>query len=209
MSNPTNPSQPDAAPDDGNARPQEAAPESALQDVGLHEKIIAIDPADNSTYPIDKLEAHLRNVPHVAISIFLFNDNHLLIQQRAATKYHSAGLWANTVCSHPRWNESPQTCAERRLQEELGCTAELTGFGSIDYNAQVGELHENEHVHCFFGTLANRQLADRFNPVEVAAIDWLTVPQIIEKIETEPNRFTEWFKIYMSTHRSMINSIIS
>jgi len=152
LSNRTNTSKPGAAADDTNARPQQAAPESALQDIGLHEKIIAIDPADDSTYPIDKLEAHLHNVPHVAISIFLFNDNHL--------------------------------------------------------HARVGELYENEYVHCFFGTLANRQLADQFNPVEVAAIEWLTVPQIIKKIETEPNRFTEWFKIYMSTHRNMINDVI-
>jgi len=95
------------------------APASALLDIGLHEKIIAIDPV-NGAYPIDKLEAHLQNVPHVAISIFVFDNKHLLLQQRAATKYHSAGLWANTVCSHPRWNESPEACAERRMDEELG-----------------------------------------------------------------------------------------
>lgn len=214
MNKPTNSNQappqnsPKSAPQSPQQSPPQSPPQSALQDIGLHEKIVAIDSANSNTYPIDKLEAHLRNVPHLAISIFLFNDEHLLIQQRADTKYHSAGLWANTVCSHPRWNETPEACAQRRLHEELGCAAELTSFGNIDYNAQVGDLYENEYVHCFFGKLADRQLANNFNPLEVAAIDWLTVPQIIEKIDSQPETFTEWFKIYMSTHRDMINGVI-
>jgi len=73
----------------------------------------------------------------------------------------------------------------------------------------VGELYENEYVHCFYGRLQQRNQADNFNPVEVAAIEWLTIPQILTEIEKQPQRFTEWFKIYMSTHRDMIESVIS
>lgn len=184
------------------------APSSALRDIGLHESIIAIDPV-NGNYPVDKLDAHLRNIPHLAISIFLFNNSHLLLQKRASTKYHSAGLWANTVCSHPRWDELPLACANRRLQEELGCTSKLTACGNINYVAQVGELHENENVHCFFGELHERSDANNFNPLEVAETDWLTIPQILDKIKKQPEIFTEWFKIYMSRHRDMIESIAS
>ena len=93
--------------------------------------------------------------------------------------------------------------------EELGCSASLNGFGQIDYEAQVGDLYENESVHCFFGQLQQRGLADNFNPLEVAAIEWLTIPQILRKIEHQPERFTEWFKIYMTTHRDMIEAVIS
>ncbi len=193
---------------DQSAAPVTTPPASALLDIGLHEKIIAIDP-DKGPYPIDKLEAHVHNVPHVAISIFLFDNQHLLLQQRASTKYHSAGLWANTVCSHPRWNETPDACAQRRLMEELGVSASLNGFGQIDYAAKVGDLYENESVHCFVGQLQHRSLADNFNPIEVAAIEWLTIPQILQQIESQPARFTEWFKIYMATHRDMIEAVIS
>lgn len=174
--------------------------------MGLHEQIIAID--DDRSYPIDKLEAHVENIRHIAISIFVFHDGKLLLQQRAATKYHSAGLWANTVCSHPRWDESVGDCADRRLREELGWNTPLSEFGTIDYRAQVGELYENEHVHCFSGQLDSDHFQQRFNPREVAAVEWLTLGEIQRQIELRPETFTEWFKIYMGTHRHMIDALL-
>lgn len=183
-----------------------SVPQSALRDVGLHEQIIAI--GDGSHYPIDKLEAHISDVRHVAISIFVFNNGRLLLQQRAATKYHSAGLWANSVCSHPRWNETVAACADRRLQDELGWHTPLQEFGTIDYRAQVGELFENEHVHCFSGHLTDASRSNRFNPTEVAAVQWQTLPEIEQLIARQPESFTEWFKIYMTTHRHMIDALL-
>lgn len=187
-----------------------SAPPSALNDIGLHEKITAIDNLDaNRFYAIDKLEAHVSNIPHVAISIFVFNNDHLLLQRRAKTKYHSAGLWANTVCSHPRWSESIHDCAQRRLDEELGWQVPLERFGSIDYNAKVGDLFENEHVHCFHGKHNKNHDINTFNPIEVDATEWLTIPEILQQIKKRPQTFTEWFKIYMNDHRQMINALLA
>ncbi len=184
-------------------------PASALQDTGLHEKICAFDQTDRSrSYPIDKLEAHINNIPHMAISIFVFDGDKLLLQQRASTKYHSAGLWANTVCSHPRWKETHAECAVRRLQEELGWKIPLREFGQIDYAAQVGELYENEQVHCFYGQFDARIDVTDFNPGEVSDVEWLTIPEIEDRISQRPELFTEWFKIYMHSHKPMIASLI-
>lgn len=196
-----------------------AAPASALRDTGLHEKITAIG-SDSSTiaatYPIDKLDAHLQNIPHAAISIFVFSHDRLLLQQRAATKYHSAGLWANTVCSHPRWQETASSCAQRRLQEELGWTTSLTAGEKIDYHAQVGELYENEQVQCFFGTLQDEpdaetsieKLSSLFNPVEVSNLRWMNLPEIDSALRTTPEIFSAWFKIYMSIHRDKLQRMM-
>lgn len=182
---------------------------NAIVDNDLRELIIGIDnEADECFYPIEKLDAHVRNIPHVAISIFVLHDQHMLLQQRADTKYHSGGLWANTVCSHPRWDESAHMCASRRMGEELGWGVPLTNFGLIDYAARVGELYENEHVHCFYGRLDKPALPSGFNPDEVAAVEWLTIPEIMEQIVKRPESFTPWFKIYMTQHRTMIDSIL-
>ena len=206
------------------------APASALLDTGLHEKITAINgdfdeiqlDSDNTsvtrpaTYPIDKLDAHLQNIPHAAISIFVFSRNRLLLQQRAATKYHSAGLWANTVCSHPRWQETASTCAQRRLQEELGWTTPLIEGEKIDYHAQVGELYENEQVQCFFGSLQNEpdtetsieNLSSLFNPGEVSELRWMGLQEIDSALRATPEMFSAWFQIYMSIHRDKLQRMM-
>ncbi|HAJ18865.1 MAG TPA: isopentenyl-diphosphate delta-isomerase, partial [Rhodospirillaceae bacterium] len=50
--------------------------------------------SDQSLYPIEKMEAHRRGVFHQAISAFVFSQSgELLIQRRAAEKYHCGGLW--------------------------------------------------------------------------------------------------------------------
>jgi len=157
---------------------------------------------------LENLRLTSANIPHVAVSIFIFDGNRLLLQQRAKTKYHSAGLWANTVCSHPRWNEAINDCAQRRLHEELGWQVPLNFFGVIDYTAKVGDLFENEHVHCLYGKHNNRHNIGDFNPLEVEATEWLTIPEIQQQIESHPHTFTEWFKIYMSKYQSMIDTML-
>ncbi len=53
----------------------------------------------------------------------------MLIQQRALTKYHSGGLWANTCCSHPLPNEPLYHKAiHRRLNEELGMQCDMQTY---------------------------------------------------------------------------------
>ncbi len=185
-------------------------PDSALKDIGLHDEITAIkDLGKQQYYPIDKLQAHIDNIPHVAISVFIFDGENLLLQKRATTKYHSAGLWANTVCSHPKWLESAEDCAHRRLQEELGWQVPLTFFGSIDYAARVGDLFENEHVHCFFGKHSRANNIADYNRVEVEDVDWLTLSQVSDELAGNPSRFTEWFRIYMTHHRQMITDLLN
>ncbi|MEM9778369.1 MAG: NUDIX domain-containing protein, partial [Pseudomonadota bacterium] len=69
--------------------------------------------------PVGKLEAHERGLRHPAVSVFVMDGDRILLQQRALSKYHTPGLWANTCCTHPHWGEDPADCANRRLTEEL------------------------------------------------------------------------------------------
>ena len=64
--------------------------------------------------PVEKLEAHRKGLRHLAISVFVTRGNKVLLQQRALSKYHTPGLWANTCCTHPYWGEDAPTCAARR-----------------------------------------------------------------------------------------------
>ncbi|MFY9241096.1 MAG: NUDIX domain-containing protein, partial [Roseovarius sp.] len=70
--------------------------------------------------PVEKLEVHERGLRHKAVSVFVVSGDDVLIQRRALGKYHTPGLWANTCCTHPNWDEKSLDCAARRMEEELG-----------------------------------------------------------------------------------------
>lgn len=175
---------------------------------GMSELITAIG-EDGGLHPVEKLDAHIRNVQHLAISVFILDGDRLLLQKRAEGKYHSGLLWANTCCSHPRWNETTDDCAPRRLQEELGWTLPLKRFGEITYSADVGGgLFENEIAHCFVAHAPADIPLDRYDPAEVAALEWLSLDQIDGRLASDPGRFTQWFRIYMTRHRHLMEDII-
>lgn len=101
--------------------------------------------------PVEKLEAHRKGLRHKAISVFVMDGDRVLIQRRALGKYHTPGLWANTCCTHPHWDESQEACAARRLTEELGITGlKLDHRDRVEYRADVGGgLIEHEVVDIF------------------------------------------------------------
>ncbi len=169
-------------------------PQSQPADAGL---VIPAIAADGSLYRIGKLDAHKQGTLHLAISAFVYSDGELLIQQRAAGKYHSGLLWANTCCSHPHWDEPMRECAERRLTEELGFTVSLTDAGVVTYKADVGNgLWEHERVHLFLGRADRATLAVAPNPDEVADYRWIGIDDLRAEINTHPERFTAWLRIY-------------
>ncbi len=156
--------------------------------------------ANGSLYPIDKMEAHQQGARHLAISIFLFSGRELLIQRRAAGKYHSGGLWANTCCSHPNWGESMVDCAHRRLYEELGIAASMKRATIIDYDADVGGgLREVEQVHLFHGNVDRESLELKLNPEEVSEVDWVSLDTLKLRMQDRPEQFSAWFKIYLGS----------
>lgn len=169
------------------------------------EQIIALDAG--APRPVGKLEAHERNVRHRAVSIFVFRDGKLLLQQRSATKYHSPHLWANTCCSHPRWGENIDDCADRRLYEEMGFNVDLTPFGVVEYQAPVGHLFENEVVHRYYGHLGEGGPSVDPDPDEVQDFVWMDLDGITADIAVRQESFAPWFRIYMRDHIETLRAI--
>ena len=82
--------------------------------------VILVNEQDEPIGTMEKMAAHQSPHLHRAFSIFLFDkQQRMLLQQRAHSKYHSAGLWTNTCCSHPYPGEPVADAAARRLKEEM------------------------------------------------------------------------------------------
>lgn len=160
---------------------------------------------DGTLTPVEKLEAHTKALRHKAVSVFLICDGQVLIQQRAADKYHTPNLWANTCCTHPHWDEDPRDCAIRRLNEELGIKdVDPVWVENLEYRADVGGgLIEHEVVDLFVIHCKTRPDMD-LNPEEVQSVDWLDRAALETKIAAQPECFTPWLKIYMAKHSESV-----
>lgn len=156
--------------------------------------VILVDEQDNPIGTMGKMEVHEKAILHRAFSIFIFNDKgEVLLQKRADNKYHSAGLWTNTCCSHPRPGEDTLGAAQKRLEEEMGFTTSLARAFSFIYKAPFDNgLTEHEYDHVFTGTYNG---AIYPNPEEVSDYCYQSIALIKSNIETQPAHFTEWFKI--------------
>lgn len=164
------------------------------------EQVILVDEQDNEIGTMEKLQAHLEGRLHRAISIFTSNSKgELLLQQRAADKYHSANLWTNTCCSHPRPGESVHDAAIRRLHEEMGMTCELKEAFSFVYKARLeNNLTEYEFDHVFTGVTDTTPVPEQ---TEVAGWKYMSINNLEADIKTNPGKYTEWFKICLMDWR--------
>ena len=158
------------------------------------EQVILVNEKDEPLGLMPKLEAHEKAQLHRAFSVFILNDkNELMLQQRAAHKYHSPLLWANTCCSHQRDGESNIQAGRRRMQEEMGFSVELKELFWFIYKAPFDNgLTEHELDHVMIGYANQDPIIE---PEEVAAWKWMDIDAVREDIEQNPKIYTAWFKI--------------
>lgn len=157
-----------------------------------------------------KENSHLNGVLHRAFSIFIYcpQTGRFLLQKRSMSKYHSAGLWANTCCSHPISEESLGNFMKDRLREELGISIPICHInydpkpkekvfnyaGKFHYKAKLGRMWENEIDHVFVVFEKSDQLnISHYNPEEVADLIWESTEVIEEKYKSHPESFAVWF----------------
>ncbi|RYY71926.1 MAG: isopentenyl-diphosphate Delta-isomerase [Chitinophagaceae bacterium] len=157
-------------------------------------EVILVNQEDESIGTMEKMQAHREGLLHRAFSIFIFNsDGDMLIQQRAASKYHSAGLWTNACCSHPLPGEETAEAAKRRLMEEMGFVTGLEKIFVFTYRTEFDNgLTEHEVDHVFIGTYEGEIKPD---PEEVDNYAYLSMDAIRLSMIREPHLYTSWFKI--------------
>lgn len=157
----------------------------------MQENLILVDVQDNPIGEEEKLRAHELGLLHRAFSIFIFNSKgELMLQQRALTKYHSGGLWTNTVCGHPRPGEDTILAAQRRLNEEMGFTTSLTELFTFSYRVPFPNgLTENEIVHVMVGRFTGSPIP---NKEEAESWKWVDLKELQQSIKTNPELYTFW-----------------
>ena len=170
----------------------------------MEEQVVLVDENDNPIGLMPKMEAHEKAVLHRAFSVFVFNDKgELMLQQRAACKYHSPLLWTNTCCSHQRDGESNIEAGRRRLEEEMGFVTDIKEVFSFIYKAPFDNgLTEHELDHVLLGHYNGEP---NINLKEVASWKWMPLEDVRADIVLHPERYTEWFKVIFDKFYKHIN----
>jgi isopentenyl-diphosphate delta-isomerase len=162
------------------------------------DQVVLVDENDQPLGVASKLPPHQDGGRlHRAFSVFLLNGNsQMLLQQRAAGKYHFARLWTNACCSHPRLNKPVIDEARARLRYELGIEVPLSPAFTFIYRAEdpVSGLTEHEFDHVFIGHFEGTPF-----PRESEVMDWkwVDLPALQKDVAANPQNYTPWFKIVL------------
>jgi isopentenyl-diphosphate delta-isomerase len=170
-----------------------------------YDPVLLVDNADVPLGTAQKLDAHRRGLKHRAVSALVRNSEGLmLLQRRAAGKYHSGGLWANACCSHPRPDESVGKAVQRRLIEEMGVDCALQPLFIAHYRAAVSnDLVEDEVVHVFGGTHDGGMAP---NPNEVSEWKWISFAELLADQTAHPEHYAIWFRHYVRGYGDIIEA---
>ncbi len=156
--------------------------------------VILVNEQDEPIGKMEKIEVHQKGLLHRAFSIFIFNEKgEMLLQKRAAGKYHSPGLWTNACCSHPQPGYEIIPAATFRLQEEMGFTTSLEKAFDFIYKVNFENgLTEYEFDHVLLGNYDGSIIP---NEEEVEDYRYLTLTEIKNLLQSNPSDYTTWFKI--------------
>lgn len=196
----------------------------------MKEYLILVNENDEEIGFCEKMLIHQTGKLHRAFSIFVFNSRgELLLQKRAQGKYHSAGLWTNTCCSHPHRNEDIFSAARRRLKEEMEIDCELkeifsfiykercstrldpnelrlSGGGLVSLQSNEGGLIEHEYDHVLAGL---SDIAPNPNKEEVAEFKYIALNKLKKDISASPHKYTSWLRVIANKHIDRLDLFLS
>ena len=164
-------------------------------DPARNDELIVVDGLDRQVGTATKMRTHVEGLFHRAFSVVLVregaNGPELLLAKRAEGKYHSAGLWANSCCSHPRAGESTIDAAYRRVREELGCDAvNLREIAAFAYRAVFDDgITEYEYDHVIIGSCSGNLNPD---PNEISDVRWICKDELAQELANRPALFAAW-----------------
>ena len=162
-----------------------------------HSLVILVDNEDNEIGVMEKMEAHRKGKLHRAFSVILQNEKgDFLVQKRADNKYHSAGLWSNSCCSHPLPGEDLKKAVGRRLMEEISAQSEVDFMFKFKYQVSLdNNLVEHEIDHVFKGII---NFVPKPNEEEVSELKFISETDLREDMNDNPHSYTYWFHEIMS-----------
>lgn len=161
----------------------------------MKEQIVLVDATGKPIGQAEKLSSHHADTPlHLAFSCYLFNDRgEFLLTKRAHVKKVWPGVWTNSVCGHPAPNEDMVDTIKRRLDYELGMTADDFKLLVPNYTYKTPPFNgiiEHEFCPIYIARATNEPTP---NPDEVEAYKWVSWGDFIKQASDDTNDTFSWW----------------
>ena len=153
--------------------------------MGVADELVArFDAAGNLVGACRRSVMRRDHLWHAASSIVVRgSDDGVYLHRRTPSKDVFPGLLDFAAGGVVLAEEDPAVGARRELDEELGVHgAELVPLGVVTY----ADEHTRYHAHRFTTTWHG---GIRWQPEEVAWGDWVSLPELVKRIEREPGSF--------------------
>ncbi|HOY38809.1 MAG: NUDIX domain-containing protein [Bacteroidales bacterium] len=171
------------------------------------QKIALVNENDEITGYGEKFDVHRRGLLHRAFSVQIIHpEKGFLLQKRALRKYHSAGLWSNTCCSHLPENFEMETAVRQRLMLEMGIDCKPVYVGKFAYSSVFRNgFTENEIDHVYVGIWEG---VPEMHPDEADSFTWIFPDMLKINLAAYPELYTVWLPFVFDTIRNSENAVL-
>ena len=176
---------------------------ATLEHENAGQDVIAVDAADESDGPVNRLEAHTGDgIRHRAFTVLVFDtDGNVLLAQRAPNKRLWDTHWDGTVASHPIEGQTQLEATRQRLEEELGVTPDQYDDLRVTDKFEYKRYYLNDGLEWEVCSVLQCTLEDRTldpDEEEVAGVMWVPYERLYEHPRWYRQlRLCPWFEIAM------------
>ena len=186
----------------------------------MAERCILVDLEDNMIGSESKLVCHSgEGLLHRAFSVLIFDsENRLLVQQRSHDKITFPGIWANSCCSHPLYQdgeeegiEGAKKAATRKLVQELGIkpdvirTEDLNFITKMHYKARADEKWIEHEVDYIFVIKIDVEINPNPNEIQKTQyVDEKELNDLFGKAKGNDVKIGPWFRLIKDNFLSKI-----
>lgn len=152
-----------------------------------------VDEKDNVIGQKPRSQVHADGDRHRAVHVLVFNDEgELFVQKRSQNKDTWPGAWDASCTGHVDTGENYKEAAYRELQEELGWqpSEELEFLFKLTPCDATGQ----EFIEVY---RVGGKGPFRLNHEEIEIGEWMNLPNLLQRIEYTPKRFSSAFRLVL------------